>query len=122
MGNHDQRRGIPRTAGGIDTQVNELGKGRRDVMRLGSKPRSGRTHLGQGASKRVLLIRDRQLRGRHYGQRLMCAASTGRTHDRTDQRRSAFKNTLANEEPSTHDPFQTLAVDDPSLPICRSRA
>ena len=24
-------------------------------------------------------------RGRHYGQRLMCAASTGRTHGRTDQ-------------------------------------
>jgi hypothetical protein len=43
-----------------------------------------KTHSRQGASEPVLLVGTR-LRGRHHGQRLMCAALTGRTHGRTDQ-------------------------------------
>lgn len=62
----------------------EFGKGRHDVMRKRWTPGNGKTHLGQGASKRVLLVGTR-LRGRHYGQRPMSAALTGRTHGRTDR-------------------------------------
>jgi hypothetical protein len=57
--------------------------------------------------KRVLLIGTR-LSGRHYGQRPVCAAQTGRTHGRTD-RRAEHQNTLANGEPSTHGAKRTLA-------------
>ena len=51
--------------------------------------------------KRVELVGTR-LRGRHYGQRLIRAAPTGRTHGRTDQDRSTSRNPLPRGEPSTH--------------------
>jgi hypothetical protein len=40
--------------------------------------------MRHGAQKRAELV-GTCLRGRHYGQRPMCAASTGRTHGRTDR-------------------------------------
>src|SRR5690242_4242757 len=48
--------------------------------------------------ERVFLVGTR-FRGRHYGQRPMCAASTGRTHGRTDRFSRPFK-----------PPFQRRAV------------
>jgi acetyltransferase-like isoleucine patch superfamily enzyme len=50
--------------------------------------------------ERVKLVGTR-VRGRHYGQRLMCAASTGRTHGRTDQLCRTIQIPLAKGEPST---------------------
>ena len=38
----------------------------------------------------------------------LCAAQTGRTHDRTDQCCSNVKKALANQAPSTHDPKRTM--------------
>ena len=40
--------------------------------------------------ERVLSV-GTHLRGRHYGQRRSCAASTGRTHGRTDQTSQSFE-------------------------------
>jgi hypothetical protein len=46
--------------------------------------------------RHVLLVGTR-FRGGHYGQRLMCAASIGRTHGRTDQSRKTFKSPFPKE-------------------------
>ena len=51
--------------------------------------------------ERVEMVGTR-FRGRHYGPRPMCAASTGRTHGRTDQPCRTVQFTLAKGEPSTH--------------------
>ena len=67
-----------------------LGRADRSNAISRSIPGSGKTHLRQGASERVLLVGTR-LRGRHYGQRPMRAAPTGRTHGRTDQPRRSVQ-------------------------------
>lgn len=56
-----------------------------------SIPGDGRTQFSQSVLERVLLI-GTHLSGRHYGQRPICAAQTGRTHGRTDQPRTTSNN------------------------------
>ena len=71
--------------------------------------------MRQGAFEPVLLVGTR-LRGRHHGQRLMCAAPTGRTHGRTDQPKQDIRNTLANGGPSTHGAKRTWLSETSGRP------
>ena len=52
--------------------------------------------MRQSAPERVLMV-GTDLRGRHYGQRPMRAAPTGRTHGRTDRDRITSRNPLPRE-------------------------
>jgi len=60
--------------------------------------------MRHSASKRVLLV-GTCIRGRHYGLRPMCAASTGRTHGRTD------RSTLHQESPCQRRAVHTWRID-----------
>ena len=61
---------------------------------------SGKTHLRQSASERVLLV-GTCLRGRHYGQR-PCVPHQQVEHMAAPTETQCINKTLANGAPSTH--------------------
>jgi len=50
------------------------------------------------------------MRGEHYGQRPLCAASKGRTHGSSDQHVRKVNKPLAKPEPSTHGASETSGL------------